>query len=156
MEAELLCHAWLELALQVRQNRFLRNLQFNQMVICSILAKAPDGMTAADLCRKTYLLKSQMNKELRTLEDKGLITRTINQEDRRKTIVRFVETTSPNLFTEERNHAFELFNHICEEMGPENARHLATLLSQATKIASPYINQEKQHEHHRSSRRNHR
>ena len=46
-----------------------------------------DPLTATDLCNTTRMLKSQMNRTLNSMEEKGFITRERSTEDKRQVYV---------------------------------------------------------------------
>lgn len=140
--AESLIKAWVDMSFRIRENRFLKGLSFNEMAICAVLTAHGEGMTAADLCRETRLLKSQMNKELARLEEHGLIERSVDEADRRKVIVRYVPTPG-NAYEVEHARAIGLFSGICEKLGPTDAATLIALLERATDAADDLIEREK-------------
>ena len=86
---EELLAAWLKLSSVVNNERIVSTIPFNEAHVCNLLYRrrleAPnDYLTATDLCGKTRILKSQMNKVLASLERRGLIERFRARDDRRK------------------------------------------------------------------------
>ena len=78
--------AWMQLIAAVENRRVVSGLSFNEALVCNLLARRREEggcLTASELCVKTRILKSQMNAILRSLEDKGVITRTPSPADRR-------------------------------------------------------------------------
>lgn len=136
-----LLKAWMNLALHVRENRFLAEIPFNQMALCSLLNDAPSGLTAAELCRETGLLKSQMNKEISALDQRGFIIRTGDPADKRRVLI----TLSPqgaDAFSREHQRVMSLFENLSQAMGAEKTLQLAQLLNEAATEASSLIEKE--------------
>ena len=63
IEEELLS-AWMSMSLNIRGNRLLTSLSFNEIVVCSFLYRnmkeGEELLTATDLCSQTKLLKSHL------------------------------------------------------------------------------------------------
>ena len=126
--------AWMEMAVCIRGNRFLSRLSFNESLVCSLLYRRMKNcdppMTAADLCRRTRLLKSQMNQVLSGMEKKGLICRTPSDTDRRSVCVSLQEDAVPTYLAE---HAgiLKVVGRVCDSLGPSQTRELTRLLHAA-------------------------
>ncbi len=94
--SEQLLESWLDISAIIRNDRIVNGLTFNETFICNILLrqKKKDDkiyLTAMDLCASTGILKSQMNRCLTSLEEKGLIERIRSEEDKRKVYIKFRE-----------------------------------------------------------------
>ncbi|MBP3656687.1 MAG: MarR family transcriptional regulator [Clostridia bacterium] len=83
--ADLLLDAWLRLSSSLWNTRIVNTMTFNEAHVLGILLRhqEQEPLTATDLIRRTRLLKSQMNKLLTTLEDKGFIERERSEQDKR-------------------------------------------------------------------------
>lgn len=111
-------------------------LPFNEAMVCGILAQAHETgvrLTASDLCRKTRILKSQMNTILRSLEKKGLLSRTQSQEDRRRIELHLLPE-GLRLYQENHRRIKLLVGRLIDKMGREKAQLLLPLLRQAADI----------------------
>ena len=89
---EHLLNSWLAMSSTIWNERFMHDLTFNEAFICNLLynnsKSEPDNpLTATDLCRKTNLLKSQMNKILSEMEQKQFISRRRSETDRRRIMI---------------------------------------------------------------------
>ena len=84
---EELLQSWIDMSLRIRGNRLVSGFSFNEIVICRILyteqLQGGSPVTAADLCRRMQLLKSQINKILTSMEKRELIERVRSESDRR-------------------------------------------------------------------------
>lgn len=97
--------AWLRVTTSVSQVHQLRDLRYNEALICNILMKNEiehpgRRLTATDLCRESHILKSQMNRTLQCMEEKGIIERQRSTEDRRRVYTRL----RPDSVIYERQH----------------------------------------------------
>ena len=81
--------SWINLSTILRNKRYMVNLSFNEGVLCHILYKEltdrnnKRGLSVKEICNRTSLLKSQINKIINGLVDKGLVKRTKSKEDKR-------------------------------------------------------------------------
>ena len=137
---EKVLNAWLRLSTAICNERMVSELPYNESLICGILHKNakehPDKkITATDLCEKTNIQKSQMNRILNTLEEKGLIFRKRSEKDKRQV---FVTMNMENAEVYERQHRniLRVVDEIIEKVGKEKADeivHLFTLISNKAK-----------------------
>lgn len=128
---ENLLAAWLTLSSVVNNERIVSTIPFNEAHVCNLLYRqrldAPDVyLTATELCARTRMLKSQMNKVLGSLERRGMIERFPAPEDRRKAYIRLREE---NLDQFEAVHArsIALVDHAIEKLGLEDSETLVDL-----------------------------
>lgn len=131
---EALLDVWLDMALNIRGNRLVSGLSFNEIVICSILyrsRKVDMGMlTATDLGNRTKLLKSQLNKVLTMMEEKGLIERIRSEKDKRKVYLKLCEEMLP-VYLKEHEKVMEIVHPVCVALGEEKVKVLTGLLEEA-------------------------
>ncbi|MBR5247464.1 MAG: MarR family transcriptional regulator [Lachnospiraceae bacterium] len=136
---ERLLEVWLELSMAINNERVVSDVPFNESLICNILYRAqmqdPAGrLTATDLCNATRMLKSQMNRTLNSMEEKGFITRTRSEEDKRLVFVTLnPEKTLP--YQEQHSKILELIDIIIEQMGEDKVLQTINLLTQISNIA---------------------
>lgn len=130
---ENLLAAWLTLSSVVNNERIVSTIPFNEAHVCNLLYRqrldAPDVyLTATELCARTRMLKSQMNKVLGSLERRGMIERFPAPEDRRKAYIRLREE---NLDQFEAVHArsIALVDQAIERLGVETARQTVDILN---------------------------
>ena len=134
-----LLNAWMSMALNIRGNRILSNLSFNEIVVCSILYRNMQEdkpmLTATDLCNDMKLLKSQLNRELNLLEERGLIERIRSDKDKRKVFIKLREDNL-SVYLEEHEKVMYIVHNICMMLGEEKAKELTKLLHQAVDIVN--------------------
>lgn len=140
--SEQLLDAWLRMSLCIRGNRILNETTFNEAAICHLLRNADcSGMTASQLCGYTKLQKSQMNRELNGLESRGLIRRSADPKDKRKTLI-WLTDEGDALYCQEHDRVLNIFGNITDELGNREAAMLASALSIATNVAEKTIREE--------------
>ncbi len=131
---EQLLNVWLRLSTDVSNDRLVKNMPFNEALICNILAQeGPGRMTATNLCEKTKMLKSQMNRTLNSMEDKGLIVRQRSESDRRQVYI----SLSPehcSVFEEEHKKNLRIAGAILDRYGRDRAKDLIDELTAVTDI----------------------
>lgn len=82
---EKVLNSWIELLLAIDSERVAKNMPFNEAIILNLLNKQTDKkLTATDLCEMTGMLKSQMNRTLNAMEQKQLIEKQRDSQDRRQ------------------------------------------------------------------------
>lgn len=129
---EELLGAWLTLSSVVNNDRIVSNMPFNEAHVCNLLYRQqlyePDCyLTATELCARTRMLKSQMNKVLVSLENRGMIERFPSPEDRRKAYIR-LRPENLALFEDQHAESIALIDHAIQRLGPETAALTANLL----------------------------
>lgn len=136
---ERLLEVWLELSMAINNERVVSDVPFNESLICNILYRAqmqnPDNrLTATDLCNATKMLKSQMNRTLNSMEEKGFISRLRSDTDKRLIYVTLnLEKALP--YQEQHSKILELIDRIIEQMGEDKVLQTIDLLTQISNIA---------------------
>ncbi len=79
---------------------------FNEAFVCNLLSRqdAAQPLTATDLCQRTKLLKSQMNKVLSEMERKGYIQRIRSEKDKRQVLLHLTEARAGRLCKGTQRH----------------------------------------------------
>lgn len=91
---EQLLDAWLSLSTTIINDRVVSEMPYNESLICNLLYRnqlhSPEKrLTATDLCNETKMLKSQMNRTLNSMEQKGIVSRERSDQDKRQVFVTF-------------------------------------------------------------------
>ena len=131
-----LLDAWLSLTSTLWNTRIVSSMTYNECHILGILLRrrgdsAPQ--TATDLIARTHLLKSQMNKVLTTLEDKGFITRERAQNDRRMVHIHLTPA-GETAYIDEHVHIYAFLKALIDRIGEEKALSIAAELNQITGV----------------------
>ena len=122
---ERLLSAWLTLSSTLWNERIVTGMTFNEAFVCNLLSRqdAAQPLTATDLCQRTKLLKSQMNKLLTTLENKGYITRTRSSEDKRVILIALTEAGEA-AYLAEHAHVEAIVSQLIAQIGEDKAQAL--------------------------------
>lgn len=147
--AEALLGSWLHMTYTIRGNRFLESLSLNSMAILNLLQQVDEnepGMTASELIRQTGLLKSQMNKELASLKDKGIVESVENAEDGRSVYNRITQI-GRRAYKAEHDRVMTLLHRIEEALGTDETRRLAVDLKMAIDVATMSMERDFVREH---------
>lgn len=140
---EKLLEAWLKLTTAIVNERVVSDLPYNESVICNILYKSlcrtPDSpITATDLCQKMKMQKSQMNRTLTSMEEKGLICRERSLTDRRQVLVR-LNMGQLEVYQGQHERILALIDRLLEQIGPEKAEDIVNMFTQIANTAEEII-----------------
>ena len=136
--------AWLNLSTTICNERIVSELPYNETLICGILhrnaVENPDKpITATELCEKTNIQKSQMNRTLNSMEEKGLIIRKRSAKDKRQV---FVSMNMENAAVYEKQHkkVLDIVDTVLEKVGKEKAEEIIQLFTLISKKAKEVVN----------------
>ena len=135
--------AWLKLSTAICNERIVSELPYNESLVCGILHEnavdhPEEKITATDLCEKTNMQKSLMNRTLNSLEEKGLIFRKRSEKDKRQV---FVSMNMDNAEVYERQHKniLRVVDEIVEKIGKEKADEIVSLFTLISNKAKEVI-----------------
>jgi len=140
---EELLGAWLRVSTAIINSRIVSELPYNEALICNALYRnlAEGGekpLTATDLCAMTNMLKSQMNRTLNQLEEKGLILRERSTIDRRQIYV-MLRADSSDLYARQHQRILGLLDGIIGGLGEEKAEDTVKTLHRIADIADEIL-----------------
>ena len=121
-----LLSAWLSLTSTLWNKRLVSDLTYNEAHVMGILLRKKSSgapCTATMLIQYTRLLKSQMNKLLTTLENKGYITRTRSSEDKRVIFIALTESGEA-AYLAEHAHVEAIVIQLIAQIGEDKAQAL--------------------------------
>ena len=140
---EKILNAWLKLSTAICNERIVSELPYNESLVCGILHEnavehPEEKITATDLCEKTNMQKSLMNRTLNSLEEKGLIFRKRSEKDKRQV---FVSMNMENAEVYERQHKniLRVVDEIVEKVGKEKADEIISLFTLISNKAKEVI-----------------
>ncbi len=140
---EKVLNAWLKLSTAICNERIVSELPYNESLVCGILHEnavehPEEKITATDLCVKTNMQKSLMNRTLNSLEEKGLIFRKRSEKDKRQV---FVSMNMENAEVYERQHKniLRVVDEIVEKVGKEKADEIVQLFTLISNKAKEVI-----------------
>lgn len=130
---EKVLNAWLRLSTTICNERIVSEMPYNESLICGILhhnalAHPEKKITATELCEKTNIQKSQMNRTLNSMEEKGLIFRKRSEKDKRQV---FVSINMENAEVYERQHknVLNFVDQVLEKVGNDKAEEIIQLFT---------------------------
>lgn len=134
--------AWLQLTTAINNERLVSDMPYNEALICYLLYNnQPDessaALTATDLCRLTNMLKSQMNRTLQNMEDKGLIFKIRSESDKRQVYI-FLNTDS-EAYQKQHEKSIRLIETLVAKTGKTKAKEIAELFTMIANIAREVI-----------------
>ena len=129
--------AWLKLSTTICNDRIVSELPFNESFICGILrrnaAENPDKkITATELCEKTHMQKSQMNRTLNSMEEKGLIFRKRSEKDKRQVYVT-MNMENAEVYDRQHKKVLQVVDSMLEKVGKEKAEEIVQLFLEVCK-----------------------
>lgn len=141
---EKVLEAWLKLSTAICNERIVSELPYNESLVCGILhvnaiEHPEEKITATDLCEKTNMQKSLMNRTLNSLEEKGLIFRKRSEKDKRQV---YVSMNMENAGIYERQHKkiLEFVDTVLEKVGKEKAEEIIQLFTLISDKAKEVLN----------------
>lgn len=131
-----LLEAWLSLSAAVRNERIVQTMTFREVFVCNILYRAQSSkqdIASSDIVRRTGMLKSQVNKVLDALEDRGLIKRERSEEDHRFILIRLTSKGS-SAYEKEHAHVLIILQRLTGRLGEKETETLVHELNNVSAI----------------------
>lgn len=119
MKEEQLLRAWVKLSAMVKNNRITKGLPYNEAIVMMLLAYGEGPISLQEIIRETGMLKSQVNRTVNSLEEKGLLIRCPGETDKRTQFVKSVEERLP-AFMEVHQSSLQVAKGIMEIIGEED------------------------------------
>ena len=118
-----LIQAWVQLSCILRNSRFTKALPYNEAIVMLQLYQAGDRpITIKQITEQTHMLKSQVNRTINSLEEKGLLERCEPEGDRRLGYVR-MRNDRLVLFLQVHNESLQIAKEIGTIIGPEDTEN---------------------------------
>lgn len=139
--SEKLLDSWLNLSMNLWNERLVSFMSYNEALVCHLLyqKKVADPsapyLTLMQLSSQTRILKSQMNKTITSLEQKGFIERERSETDKR---IVYITLSSKNLdlYVKEHINVLRLVDEIIADLGEERSQLAIEIFDAiATKIS---------------------
>lgn len=118
-----LIRAWVQLSCILRNSRFTKALPYNEAIVMLQLYQAGDqAISIKQITQQTHMLKSQVNRTINALEEKGLLERCEATGDRRLGFVR-LRKERLELFLQVHAESMQIADEISRIIGPEDTEH---------------------------------
>lgn len=140
---ETLLTAWLRLSTSIHNSRVVSELTYNESLICNLLyenslLQNAKKLTATDLCQKTKILKSQMNRTLNHLEEMGIISRERSSQDKRRVFIT-MNKEHASKYNKQHEQILALLDSIITKLGREDAAQTVKVLNMISDIADEVL-----------------
>lgn len=122
--------AWINMSVNTRENRMLKDLTFNEMLVLNMVHDKE--LSFKDLVNNLNILKSQLNRILQHLEEKKLIITYIPDNDKRSLMVKMGKNVE--LYNQEHERMILLMKKIRNKIGENSTLQLIDLLNQVALI----------------------
>ena len=126
--------SWIHMLMAVNGEHAVSSLTYNEAIICNVLIHSEKEITATDLCNVMKMQKSQMNRTLTSMEEKGMIRRIRSENDKRQIIIKFVDEEE-NPYFNEHEKILKYVDRLLEHFGVENIENMIELFDYISKIA---------------------
>lgn len=148
--SEALLSAWLHISTSVNNQRIVSKLSYNESLVCNLLyrnyrAEAAEPMTATLLCQKTKMLKSQMNRTINQLEERGMIRRERSSVDKRVVHIRLNPEAWKD-YVKQHESIIAILNNIIAELGLEKTKETISILENICDIADTLFQKGENHD----------
>lgn len=143
---EELLNAWLKVSTCIVNSRVVSELPYNEALVCNLLYQNyyEDNscpLTATDLCVKTNMMKSQMNRTLNLLENKNIIERKRSDKDRRQVLI-FFKPEQANPYNIQHQRILQLLDKIIEQLGENKTKDVINTLTYVSEVANNILNKD--------------
>lgn len=133
---EKMLKAWIYMSVNIKENRILTDISFNEMMIMNALDNR--DLSFKELQERTNMLKSQLNRSINEMKDKGLIETYIPEDDKRSLIIK--KTDYNMTYQMEHQKMIGLMKRIQNEIGEEDSKKLVELINRVTDIIKENTN----------------
>lgn len=141
---EKVLYAWLKLSTTICNEKIVSDMPYNESLICGILhhmalTHPNKKITATELCERTNIQKSQMNRTLNSMEEKGLICRKRSEEDRRQVFVS-INMEKAEVYERQHTKILGFVDTVLEKVGRDKAEEIIQLFTLISNKAKEVIN----------------
>lgn len=124
-----LIQAWVGLSGMLKNSRFTKELPYNESIVMLQLYQAGEQpISIKQITDKTHILKSQVNRTINSLEEKGLLERCQHGGDRRLGYVR-LRKERLEIFLQVHAASMEIAKDISNIIGPEDTDHFIRIVN---------------------------
>lgn len=120
-------NSWVDLNMELRENRILLELSFNEIIVINYIINAEyngeNYVTTTELSKKMNLLKSQINAILLKLEKKHLITKNQNVIDKRVVEIKLTKKGRA-IYEKEHERSLKIADNIIDLIGEEEVNNV--------------------------------
>lgn len=124
-----LIQSWVGLSGMLKNSRFTKELPYNESIVMLQLYQAGQNpISIKQITDMTHMLKSQVNRTINSLEEKGLLERCQSDGDRRLGYVR-IRKERLEIFLQVHAASMEIAKNISDIIGPEDTDHFIRIVN---------------------------
>lgn len=124
-----LIQAWVQLSGMLKNSRFTKELPYNEaIVMLQLYQSGGKAISIKEITASTHMLKSQVNRTINSLEEKGLLERCEGEGDRRIGYVRPAKE-GLSVFLQVHASSMEIAKDIGSIIGPEDTEHFIRIVN---------------------------
>ena len=124
-----LIQAWIRLSGMLKNSRFTKELPYSESIVMLQLYQAGDkAVSIKQITDGTHMLKSQVNRTINSLEQKGLLVRCQSDGDKRLGYVR-ANPEHMDIFLQVHASSMEIAKHISHIIGPDDTEHFIRIVN---------------------------
>jgi Sugar-specific transcriptional regulator TrmB. len=129
LEEELL-RAYINMSVNIKENRLLSDLSFNEIMVMNLIVE--EERSFKELEERLNILKSQLNRIINDLKAKGLVETYIPLNDKRKLIIK--KGNNIELYNTEHERMLRLMSLVKNKLGEADFKKLIELLNETTNV----------------------
>ena len=129
LEEELL-RAYINMSVNIKENRLLSDLSFNEIMVMNLIVE--EERSFKELEERLNILKSQLNRIINDLKAKGLVETYIPLDDKRKLIIK--KGNNIELYNTEHERMLRLMSLVKNKLGEADFNKLIELLNETTNV----------------------
>ncbi len=129
LEEELL-RAYINMSVNIKENRLLSDLSFNEIMVMNLIVE--EERSFKELEERLNILKSQLNRIINDLKAKGLVETYIPLNDKRKLIIK--KGNNIELYNTEHERMLKLMSLVKNKLGEVDFKKLIELLNETTNV----------------------
>lgn len=129
LEEELL-RAYINMSVNIKENRLLSDLSFNEIMVMNLIVE--EERSFKELEERLNILKSQLNRIINDLKAKGLVDTYIPLNDKRKLIIK--KGNNIELYNTEHERMLRLMSLVKNKLGEADFKKLIELLNETTNV----------------------
>lgn len=129
LEEELL-RAYINMSVNIKENRLLSDLSFNEIMVMNLIVE--EERSFKELEERLNILKSQLNRIINDLKAKGLVETYIPLNDKRKLIIK--KGNNIELYNTEHERMLKLMSLVKNKLGEADFKKLIELLNETTNV----------------------
>ena len=124
---EALLDKWLLITTSIKNNRIVKELPSTEaMVLHLLINNYPNSVSVQYLIDKSKMLKSQMNRTIKSLENKAYIEMTLDEKDKRCKRIS-ITTLGQNIIDEIHKISIKACQDVISIIGEEDSKKLLSI-----------------------------